>query len=121
MQSAGRRISLAAEFPAGMKRGQNHFQCAQILELWMWINRDATPIVTHGEPVALLDRDLDKAGVAGHRLVHRIVENFRRKVMQRRFVGAADIHCRALANGLQPFQHLDIFGGVIRVVATRQG
>ena len=87
----------------------------------MRIDRDATPIIAHGQPVALLDRDLDKAGVAGNGFVHRIVENFRRKVMQRRFVRAADIHGGALANGLQPFQHLNIFGGVIRVVATWQG
>ena len=39
------------------------------------------------------------------------------QVMQRAFVGAADIHAGALADGLEPFQHFDgggVIGGGIR-------
>ena len=55
---------------------------------------------------------LDAGGVAGDGLVHGIVEDFRDQVVQRTLVGAADIHAGALADGFQPFEHLD-GGGVI--------
>ena len=46
------------------------------------------------------------------RLVHRIVEDLGRQVMQRRLIRAADIHARPAAHGLEPFQNLDVLGGV---------
>ena len=55
---------------------------------------------------------LDAAGMAGHRFVHGIVENFGGQVMQRAVVGAADIHAGAAAHGLQPLQDLDVLGGI---------
>jgi hypothetical protein len=55
---------------------------------------------------------LDAVGVARHRLVHRVVEHLGHQVVQRALVGAADIHAGALADGLQPLQHLD-GGGVV--------
>ena len=79
----------------------------------MRIDRDATAIVAHRQPVALLQRDLDEAGMAGDRLVHRIVEDFRRQMVQRGFVGAADIHAGAAAHRLQALQDLDVLGGVV--------
>jgi hypothetical protein len=53
-----------------------------------------------------------RSGVAGHRLVHGVVEHLGHQVVQRALIGAADIHAGAFADGLQPLQHLD-GGGVI--------
>jgi hypothetical protein len=39
--------------------------------------------------------------------VHRIVQHFGNKVVQRAFVGAANIHARSAAHWLKPFEHLD--------------
>jgi len=50
--------------------------------------------------------------MAGHRLVQRVVENLGHEVVQRPFIGADDLHAGALADGLQPFEHLDR-GGII--------
>ena len=55
--------------------------------------------------------------MAGHRLVHRVVEHFGGQVVQRRLVGAADIHAGAAANRLQPLQDLDVLGGVVGLLA----
>jgi hypothetical protein len=51
--------------------------------------------------------------VAGDRLVHGIVEQLRREMVQRALVGAADEHAGAAAHRLQALQDLDVRGGVI--------
>jgi hypothetical protein len=78
----------------------------------MRIDRDAAAVVADGDGVVGVQLHLDAAGVAGHRLVHRVVEDLGHQMVQRAFVGAADIHAGPLADGLQPLQHLD-GGGVV--------
>ena len=58
--------------------------------------------------------DLDAGGVAGDRLVHRIVDDLGGEVVERALVGAADVHAGAAADGLEPLEHLDR-GGVVTV------
>ena len=53
-----------------------------------------------------------KVGVAGQRLVHRVVDDFGEEVVQRLLVGAADIHARPAPDRLQAFEHLDVGRGV---------
>ena len=113
VQAAGRRIDLAAELAARMQGGEDHFQRAEILEFRMRIDRDAAAVVAHGQPVVRLQRHLDEAGMAGDRLVHCVVEHFGGQVVQRRLVGAADIHAGPAADRLQPLQDLDVLGGVV--------
>ncbi len=92
-----------------------------MLEFWVRVHRDPAAVVAHRQPVVRFQRHLDEAGVAGHRLVHRVVQQLRRQVVQRRLVGAADIHARPAADRLQPLQDLDILGGVtLRALATEQ-
>ena len=78
----------------------------------MRIDRNAAAIVGDGHKTVRLHLDIDPVGVAGERLVHGIVDHFGEQVMQRLFVGAADIHARAAAHRLEPFQDLDVFGRV---------
>ncbi len=75
------------------------------------------------EPVGV-ELDLDAVGVAGDRLVHGVVEHLRHQVVQGALVGAADVHARALADRLQPFEHLDVGGAIgagLGVVAEEIG
>ena len=65
--------------------------------------------------------DLDEGGVAGQRLVHGVVDDFGEQMMQRLFVGAADIHAGPAADRLQPFEHLDVGGGVAGFGAAGAG
>ena len=58
-------------------------------------------------------------GVAGHRLVHGVVEHLGEEVVHRLLVGAADIHAGPPAHRLQPLQHLDVGGGIGVVAAPR--
>ena len=79
----------------------------------MRIDRDAAAIVGDGQAVVGLERHLDPAGMAGHRFVHGVVEHFGGEMVKRAFVGAADIHAGAAADGLEPLQHLDMAGIII--------
>ena len=74
----------------------------------MRIDRDAAAVVADGDEVVRVQRHLDPARMAGDHLVHRIVDDLGRQMMQGAFVGAADIHARPLADRLQPFENLDI-------------
>jgi hypothetical protein len=79
----------------------------------MRIDRNAAAVVGDGQEAVGAEFDLDEGGVAGQRLVHRIVDDFGEQVMQRLFVGAADIHAGPAAHRLQPFEHLDVGRGVV--------
>ena len=78
----------------------------------MRIDRDAAAVVGHGEEAVVLELHLDTVGMAGHRLVHGVVEHLGEEVVHRLLVGAADIHAGPPAHGLQPLQHLDVGGGI---------
>jgi hypothetical protein len=47
-----------------------------------------------------------------HRLIHRVVDHLGEQVMQSLLIGAADVHARPAAHGLEPLQHLDVGGRV---------
>ncbi len=96
-----------------MQHGEDHFERRLAGEFGMLVDRHAAAVVGDRQAVAFLERDLDAVGVAGDRLVHRIVEHFGGEVVQRALVGAADIHAGAPADRLEPFEHLDRGGVVI--------
>ncbi len=78
----------------------------------MRIDRDAAAVVADRQPVPAVELDLDARRMAGHRLVHCIVEDLGGEVVEAALVGSADIHPRPAADRFQPFQNLDIFGGI---------
>ncbi len=84
----------------------------------MRIDGNAAPVVAHAEPIAGLERDVDGGRVPCDRLVHRVVQHFGRQMVQGGLVGAADIHARAPANRLEPFQDLDVPGGIASLAST---
>ena len=79
----------------------------------MRVDRDAAAVVAHAGRAVGLEPDLDPVGVAGDRLVHRVVEQLGDEVVQRALVGAADEHARTPAHRLEAFEHLDVGGGVV--------
>ena len=87
----------------------------------MRIDRDAAAVVGDGEESVGGEFHLDEGGVSRQRLVHRVVDDFGEQMMQRLFVGAADIHAGPAAYRLQPFQHLDVGRGIAGLGAGRRG
>ncbi len=124
VQAARGGIGLPRKLAARMQRGEDHLQRRLAGELGMLVNRHAAPVVGDRELArragrAFLQHHLDAVGMAGHGLVHRVVEHLGGEVMQRAVVGAADIHAGAPPNWLQPLKHLD--GGGIVVTAGGRG
>ena len=61
-----------------------------------------------------VERDLDRGGVAGERLVDGVVDDLVDHVVQAgAVIGVADIHARPLAHGVEALQDLDRFGVVV--------
>jgi hypothetical protein len=113
VQPARGPIDLGAELAARMQRGQDHLERRAVGELGVRVDRDAAAVVAYRERAVVLQTHLDPAGVAGDRLVHGVVEQLRREMVQRALVGAADEHAGAPAHRLQAFEDLDVGGGVI--------
>ncbi len=121
MQSARGGIGLVRELGAGVQRGEDHLERRLVLELGVGIDRDAAPVVAHHDPVVGLQLELDAAGVAGHGLVHGVVQKLGDQVVHGRLVAAADIHSRPTAHRLQPLEDLDILGRVARLAVLGFG
>ena len=116
VQAARGRIGLVREFAARMEGGEDHLQRRLARIFGMLVDRNAAAIVGDGEPpgrpLDRLQHHLDPRRMAGHRLVHAVVDHLCGEMVQRPLVGAADIHARAAADGLQALEHLD-GGGVV--------
>src|SRR5438128_2523602 len=102
------------ELAAGMERGEDHLQRARLASL-MLVDRDATAVVLDRNRGCIrMQRDPDIRGVAVHRLVDGVVEDFPDKMVQASRPDAADIHSRAFSDGLETFENRDVFGRVVR-------
>ncbi len=78
----------------------------------MGVDRDAPSVVAHRQRAVGVQYHVDHLGVAGHGLVHGVVQHLGEQVVQRPLVGAADIHARPSAHRLQALQDLDVLGRV---------
>ena len=87
----------------------------------MRIDRDAAAIVADRQETVGTEFHFDEGGMAGQRLVHRVVDDLGEQMMQRLLVGAADIHAWTAAHRLEAFQHLDVARGVAGFRAGRAG
>lgn len=117
MQTARGLVGLARELAARVQRAEDHLERRFVWELRVRVDRNAPAVVADGDGVIGVQFHLDPVGMARDRLVHRVVEHFGHHVVQRAFIGAADIHAGAFADGLQPLQHFDgggiVFGGFL--------
>ena len=108
VQAARGLVDLGVEFAAGVQRAHDHFKRGFFREFRMRVDRNAAAVVVDGDEAVGLHLDLDPVGMAGQRLVHGIVDDFGKQVVQRLLVGAADIHAGAAAHRLEPLQNLDV-------------
>ena len=120
VEAAGGAVRLALELTARVEGGHDDLERGLARIFGMRVDRDAAAVVEDGQAVAGLQRDLDAAGVAGDCLVHRIVDDLGGEVVERALVGAADVHARAAADGLQALKHLDR-GSVVAFGCGRGG
>ena len=107
METAGGLVGLAGEFAARVERAEDDFEGGFVREFRVRIDRDTAAVVSDRDRVVFVQFDFDPVGVASDGFVHRVVEHFGHKVMKRAFVGAADVHAGAFADGFQTLEHLD--------------
>ncbi len=82
----------------------------------MQLNRDTATVVGDRQEALGIEMHVDEVRVAGHRFVHRVVDDFGKEMMQRLLVGTTDIHAGTHAHRLEAFQHAD--GGCTVIVAA---
>ena len=75
-------------------------------------DRDAAAVVGDLDAAVLEDPDVDLGGVAGHRLVDRVIDDLPHQVVQTTLARGADVHARAFPDGLQTLENGDRFGAV---------
>ncbi|MCY1515125.1 hypothetical protein D9M68_497010 [compost metagenome] len=115
VQTAGHLVTVVVELTAGVQHGHDHF-CRRHPFFLVDVHRNAAAVVAHGDRLVGMDGDADLAAVAGECLVDGVVDDLEHHVVQTgTVIGVADVHARALAYGIQAFQHLDA-GRVVRVV-----
>ena len=112
MQTTGDLVAASAELAAGVQRGQDERDRRHLLGRVL-VDRDAAAVVDDPDAAVGLQRHLDVGGVAGQRLVDRVVDDLVDEVVQAALTGRADVHAGALANRLQSFEDLDV-AGVVR-------
>jgi len=112
VQAAGRLVVALLELAAGVEHREDHLHRA-LLRLGVHVDRHAAAVVGDGHRRAVVvQRDVDRRGVAVHGLVDRVVEDLPDEVVQAGRSDAADVHAGAFADGLEAFEDLDVFGGV---------
>ena len=99
VQTAGDLVAAAAELAARVQHCQTDLHCGTA-HLGMDAHGEAASVVLDRYAAVLVQGDVDLLAVARQRLVNRVVHNFIHKMMKAPGVGGADIHTRALADGL---------------------
>jgi hypothetical protein len=74
----------------------------------MHVDRDTATVVTHGNRSIYVHIDFDLRAKSGEMFVDRVVENLENHVVQTALIGVADVHARALADGFEPFEFIDL-------------
>ena len=110
VQAAGDLVAVVVELAAGVQHGEDHLGRGDTL-FFVDVDRDAAPVVRHRHRPVFVDGDHDVVGVAGERLVDRVVDHLEHHVVQAgAVVDVADVHAGTLAHGLQAAQDGDLAG-----------
>ena len=124
VEAAGGLVGAFFEFAAEFEDGHHAFERGDVAadffgELGVALDGDAAAVVFDRDRAVDVDRDADRGGVAGHRFVDRVVDDFVDEVVQAAGRGVADVHRRAFADVLQVAEVLEVLGGVAIAAAGR--
>ena len=106
VQTARNLIGILVKFAACMKL--RHDDLCGRHTLFVHTGGNATTIVSDRDRAIGIQRDCDNIRMAGQGFVNGIVHHLINHMVQARtVVRVADIHARAFAHRIQPFEHLD--------------
>ena len=106
VQPTGHLVTAATELPTGVQNGQDHLHCRLFLHR-MVVHGNSATIIDDSDPTVGEQRHVDGRGVTGHRLVHRVVDDFVDEVVQAPLTGGPDVHARAFADGIEALENGD--------------
>ncbi len=111
VQTARDLVAVLVELAARMQLGQCDFSgraLGLMLVIHLHAGGNAAAVVHHRQRAVGMDGHQDVVAIAGQGLVNGVVHHFEHEVVQAGAVrGIADVHARAFAHSLQPFQDLD--------------
>ena len=115
VEAAGDLVAAAlAELAAGVEDREDDLGGGPAL-LLHGPDGDAAAVVGHGDAVVGVDDDLDGVGLAGQRLVHRVVDHLVDQVVEAARARRPDVHTGPLAYRLQSLEDRDVLRAVVRV------
>ncbi len=110
MQTAGNLVAVVIKLAAGMQYGHDHFGGGDPF-FWVDIDWNAAPIILNGNRLVRVNGNGDFVTVPGQGFVNRVVNDFKHHVVQAgTIVSVTNVHARTLADGVQPFEYLDVTG-----------
>ena len=110
VQTTRHFITLVVELAPGVQHRHDDF--GRGFPARVLIDRNASPVVDHGDRVVDVNGDVDLVAEAGQRLVDGIVDNLVDEMMQAGRAGRPDVHRGPLPNGFQPLENFDLVGAV---------
>ena len=112
MQASRNFICFAIELSASVQNSEHHFRGGTLFG-GVHIDRNAAAIVDYSYGIIGVNSDVNFIGVATHRFVNRVVDDFPNQVMQTHFAGGTDVHCWAEAHSFQAAENFDRLGIVL--------
>ena len=112
MQAARDLVGRVIELTAGVQDRHNDLERRNLFD-GMLVDGDASPVVDDRDGVVGVDRHLNLGAETGHGLVNGVVNDLPHQVMQAAGARRADVHARALTNGLETFENLNLAAIVI--------
>jgi hypothetical protein len=85
---------------------------AGLLVLLVDVGRDAAAVVHHAAAAVGQERHVDAVGVARHGLVDGVVDDLPDEVVETVQTGRSDVHARALPDGFEALEDLQVLGAV---------
>jgi len=121
VQTARGFIGLARELSARVQDGHDDLQRRLAGVFGVRVYGNTPPVVLDAERAVGRQDHLDQLGVSCDRLVHGVIQDFSKQVMEGPLIGPANVHAGALADGLQTLEDLDVLGGVSGLSSTGHG
>jgi len=112
MQTSGIAIGSVIEFTACVQLRENYFHTTHA-QFFMDTNRNTAPIILYGNGIVAMQRNRNFACIPICRLVHSIINDFPKHMMQAARSRAADIHTWPHTDGFKAFHDFDIAYAVI--------
>ncbi|MDR6141661.1 hypothetical protein QE375_001215 [Microbacterium foliorum] len=112
VQTPGSRVGPAAELAAGVQLREDDLDAGQA-RARLDVDGDAPATVVHLDAAVIVQDDVDLRAVARDGLVDGVVDDLPEAVHQARGSVRTDVHTGTLADGLEPFEHLEMMGGIL--------